>query len=437
MKTNMNVNRLGMAMHAVFGAALLLGCVSQPGIPSLEVRPVTRVQHGGDQADGYYQLGRYYQSQQRQEPAIDAYSKALAIDAGHVGTHDALGVIYAGQGKFEQALSEFSAAIAVAPSAARLYNNLGYAYLLQGRQGEAIAAFEKASALDPSNPRTWNNLGLAFAKRGDAGRSREAFEHATELAARPSPVTSSPAAAQRRVATAASNSEAFTVLRAASSIETHPASDGKAPSIATRAEADGFLQPAVEPVIAAVAAAASGAASPVPAADDPATEATIVQTSPAVFELRTTIVPPQASAPRWAEPLATAPYRLEISNGNGVTGMARKVGQLLANGGQPAARLTNQKPFQQGTTEIQYRDGFGVAASALSSRLSNRPTTVRTDQLRWGIDVRLVLGKDLPGNLALLTVIAVAAPRIDAASADERERAGEADSTSRALVCKA
>lgn len=123
---------------------------------------------------------------------------------------------------------------------------------------------------------------------------------------------------------------------------------------------------------------------------------------PNVVELAwttTAVVVRPASASDVAPP---GPVRLEVSNGNGVTGMARRVGGLLAEVGVPAARITNQKPFTQASTEIQYRAGYGSAAASLGARIPNQPALNETDRLRPGTDVRLVLGHDLPRNVALV-----------------------------------
>jgi hypothetical protein len=79
--------------------------------------------------------------------------------------------------------------------------------------------------------------------------------------------------------------------------------------------------------------------------------------------------------------------------------------------------LTNQKPFTQRSTEIQYRNGHEAAAASLSARLPNRPPIVRNDRLRPDIDVRLVLGKDLPPGVALVDPAADSARWAGAAAA--------------------
>ena len=91
----------------------------------------------------------------------------------------------------------------------------------------------------------------------------------------------------------------------------------------------------------------------------------------------------------------TTTARLEIANGNGVTGMAGKVGQLFTSQGYPAVRLTNQKPYQVRMTQIQYRAGYQTAAQLLKLSLPESLELVQRNDMRADVAVRLVLGKDI------------------------------------------
>jgi hypothetical protein len=128
----------------------------------------------------------------------------------------------------------------------------------------------------------------------------------------------------------------------------------------------------------------------------------VVTVAPNAFELKyigSTVVARADSAPPVTVMRGT---RYEISNGNGVTGMARRTDGLLRAVGLPKSRLTNQKPFVQRRTEIHYRSGHEDEAASLAMRIPGRPEIVRNDRIRHGVDVRLVLGQDLPRNLALV-----------------------------------
>jgi len=59
------------------------------------------------------------------------------------------------------------------------------------------------------------------------------------------------------------------------------------------------------------------------------------------------------------------------------------------------ALLTNQQPFDQEITQIEYREGYRAAAKRLSATLKGRMAMVRKHDLRSDIQLRLVLGKDV------------------------------------------
>jgi hypothetical protein len=100
------------------------------------------------------------------------------------------------------------------------------------------------------------------------------------------------------------------------------------------------------------------------------------------------------------ERFAAKPYSLEIANGNGVTGLAKKLRYRLARQGMPAARLTNLKPYKETQTMVQYRGAYHEEALRLSSKLRVAARLVQDDNMRKGIDVRLVLGKDMGSRVA-------------------------------------
>jgi hypothetical protein len=117
----------------------------------------------------------------------------------------------------------------------------------------------------------------------------------------------------------------------------------------------------------------------------------LVRTAPNVYELRTT---PAATAP------ATAMARLEIANGHGADGLARRFQETLALRGIVATRLTNMPPFGQATTRIEFAPGQETAARRLQAALGGKPPLrlAERDALPGGM--RLVLGKDAPLALA-------------------------------------
>lgn len=327
---------------SVCGVFALGGCASlyeNSASHAWEVHPDYGVKHGGGTPEGLYQLGRHFHLKVDYEPAIAAYRQALERDPGFVKARNGLGVIYAAQGRYEDAIREFQSAIGYGPGTAYLHNNLGYAYLLQGSNERAVKALEEARRLDPGSENVRHNLGLAY--------QRSITARTAQLAAKP---MASPAATPK-----------------------------------TEAQPGGALAPVVSA---------------------PAAGISLVAVEPNIYELQAPAAAvaqetQQAKGSQDQQAAQLKPYTLEVSNGNGVTGMAKRVAGHLKRIGVSTSRLTNQLPFRQPATEVQYRDGYRAEAGKLASTLDKPVAVVRNDGLRSDIHVRLVLGRDVHNETAL------------------------------------
>ncbi|SMF10804.1 Tetratricopeptide repeat-containing protein [Pseudogulbenkiania subflava DSM 22618] len=352
---------------------LLQSCESTPPKQAWEMQPLMRVSNSNDSPAAYYQLGRYYQGQNRTDKAIPAFQKALALDSQYAEAHNALGALYAAQGRYDMAIAEFQNALATSPSSPHFLNNLGYTFYLQGRYAEAAAIYEKAVALNPSDLKIVNNRNLTMAKLG----GREQTKPATLLAG--TPQAAQAPAAETSVGAATEKvvdpKQQENVVAVATPLPSAPPPTSS-PVPFTTAEGHSVQKTAIEP----------------PGTDRHASQQE--KNAPAaVLALKETT---QATM---THPLP----RFEVSNGNGVTGMAKRVGYVLANQGFAKARLTNQKPFQQSVTLVEYRQGFAPEAERLSASLPVKPMIKEKNDLRTSTDIRLVLGKDVMRNVALVT----------------------------------
>lgn len=370
---------------------------------AMRIQPVLSIRNSDSSARGFYQLGRYYQGQNRLDQAADAYRKALDLHAAYVDARNALATIYSAQGKFDEAIAEFTAVLKIVPELAHVYNNLGYTYYLQNNYVEAIAAFEKAIALEPRNQRAFNNLGSAYQKLGNPEKSRLAFARAAELnspnVSANDDKTSHAVAAGEAAANGARSvpiagpGVTVELQTQRASVALNTASDGPATTLAETS----LPATALEPASPGVAETQSKPETPV--ADVPTLFVYDRKLLPnKLFSVAIAADGNGAWAGRFEQAIA---FRLEIANGNGVTGLARKVGDTLVRNGSPLPKLTNLKPFQQRHTVIQYRTGFEGEAVRLSRKLINPPTLVNNDHLRKSADVRLVLGKDMVSQVAL------------------------------------
>lgn len=376
-------------------ATVLGGCASNE---MWSVKPVTNIKHAAKDSESMYRLGRYYQGKINYAEAIAAYEKALVADPAFVEAHNGLGVVYSLQGRHELAMLHLAKAIELAPNAVHLRNNLGYAYLIQGRDGEAAAAFEQALRLDPANRKAMANLAIAYERVG-------LHDKAAMLAAvKPDPVVRTEPAAATELA---AKSEPAPVIAAAPqlALKPEPAALAVAPQPAPAAPTV-VAQPApAAPTV--VAAVQEAPRSEVKRGED----AKVVEVSPNVFELRmpeTVTVLSVLTAHAAAAPGAANPdskhVRLEVSNGNGVTGMARHVSGFMQKSGFARARLTNQKPFRQAQTEIHYRPGSEAEADNIGRMMPRQVTLVESDKLRKDIQVRIVLGRDIAQEVAYFGV---------------------------------
>lgn len=106
---------------------------------------------------------------------------------------------------------------------------------------------------------------------------------------------------------------------------------------------------------------------------------------------------PAGGTPTDAPPVPAAPpmpalVRLEISNGNGVTGAAARLARALDGEGWKSVRLTNVGRFDVARSRIEYRRGQLSMAESLSDRLG-LPLTAQSDPSARA-DMRIVLGHD-------------------------------------------
>jgi len=99
---------------------------------------------------------------------------------------------------------------------------------------------------------------------------------------------------------------------------------------------------------------------------------------------------------KWKEAMALKRFGIEVSNGNGTTGMARKVGDYLKTRGLEVSRLTNANHFNHRVSKLYYQKGYQEAASHLAGQLpalDGMEETKRFDQPN--IKIKLLIGKDL------------------------------------------
>jgi tetratricopeptide (TPR) repeat protein len=288
-----------------------------------------------------------------------------------------LGRYYEGQARFEPAINAYREAIRRDPRMVEAYTALGTSLAAQQRYDDAIRQFQAAIVLAPNAAHLHNNLGYAYLLSGQTEQAVKALEEAQRL----DPAHARSAENLRVAQAKLGNSVPQTVV---------------SPSTTLAVQAITMPRPGTS----------------------------LVEVAPQVFELRTSPKPrhfekieavPLPPLPEPQPRATSAPkFKLEISNGNGVLGLAKRVAGRLVGTGVRTARLTNQRPFSQPTTEVQYREGYAAAAAALASKLQQPVQVKPKHDLASNIDVRLVLGKDVLSDVALVAPPAPAATTIAA-----------------------
>jgi Flp pilus assembly protein TadD len=338
------MSRLKPIALSVMCALSMVACANAPQQQADQpqaAQPMRAAGHGPVTGEGMYRLGRFYEGQGRHAQAMAAYREALKRDPLLVEAYTRLGMALAQERRYEEALRQFQAAVVLEPQAASAHNNLGYAYLLNGSTEQAVKALEEARRLDPGHDRARENLRIAQAKLG-----RAAGQPSLAEAPQTTVYAAEPANGLRLIEVAPHVYELK--APASSRIEARPLEP--VPHKASKMEA----RP-LEPVL----------------------------------HKESRFAPERG-------------FRLEVSNGNGVLGLAKRVAGRLAHAGVPATRLTNQRPFVQARTEIQYREGFAAEAARLAGKLQHGVNVVPSRHLAHHVDVRLVLGRDAPTESALL-----------------------------------
>jgi len=334
----------------VIGCALVLNGCALPfqskvdSLNDMEVKPVERISHSGSQPKIMYLLGRYYQGKVQYKQAIDAYQKALDLNPNYVEVHNSLAVIYAIQKDFDKSFEYFAKALEIAPNESYLNNNMGYAFLIQGKEYEAAEAFKRALQIDPYNEQARTNLVTASQRLGLPVEEVLAMD-----------------------------------------------------AIGTDNKVDVSLHPLKTGV---------------GVAEEPG----LIQAIPKVYELsaeNTEKISQNDKQKSGQAEISTKPVekknnetlnlndvRIEVSNGNGVTGMAKQISLFLEPYGATNVRLTNHQSFYHPETEIYYRTGHAQFAKKLNHALPQTVKMVESNDLRSDIQVKILLGNDFSKETA-------------------------------------
>lgn len=264
------------------------------------------------------------------------------------------------QGNLDMALSGYTYAIARDPRHMEARNALAAIHAQQGRLDQARAMMLALVADYPDFAQGHNNLGYIDHLRGAHAQAANSIRRALALDPRNERARNNLRLIEAALGRDTPAAPSAAVALAGADPATHAAQSGAAPQMA------------------------------------------LVQVVPNVYALK--MLPKLARPVAAALPLAAhalPPSRIDVANGDGTPGLARRVGALFGQHGFPVARLSNEKPFGQHTTRIDYRPAYVRQAEALRKLIDGPVQLAPVPTLAAGADLRVVLGKDTQRAMAL------------------------------------
>lgn len=282
---------------------------------------LSRIKFYKGDPDSLYKQACYFQKRNKHRLAIENFKNILLADPNNVRAYNGMGVSYDLSGDLPRAIESYRAALKVNANLDYVQNNLGYTYLRLGKLDAAIAAFKKAIALNNQKGLYHNNLGLAYVKKGQLDQGFDEFMLAENKAR-----------AHYNMAQVLYQNGSY----------------GEAKTHFARAS---VLNPSIAGVKTGLRAAELLASISQDKAKSPEQKTDIKQQS-----LRKEIV-------------------VEISNGNGVYRMARRMRSYLRKKGIQRIRISNARHFNYAKSKIYYPKGYLDDADCLAKLIPGNQDT--------------------------------------------------------------
>lgn len=365
-------------------------------LATARIEPVERTEHGGMRAtEADYALGKRYLSQGLPDMAVEAFERALHADPENAEVRNGLAHAFLLRNDLTRAEEQLQKAVIANPGASHLHSNLGYVLMQRGKLREAATALAKGVQLDPDNARAqknWQTLKTQFANNARLNPGSEHIEPTITATGAEVVTTTSVKSTAVRPTTAAQSGAVVNIdfdrPPTAPVLTARFGNEAPTTLAATQPHTNVINMPSVEPIMidspsgtrqSRESAAKTARIEPTP----PATDAVAI---------RTRIAPSQSTP-------SGAPFmsKVEVSNGNGVSGQAARVRARLMELDMPVYKITNAPHYNYKLTQILYRDGSRERAVAISKMLPTPSELMlfKDGYAARGVDVRVILGADL------------------------------------------
>lgn len=137
-----------------------------------------------DNKDVQYGLGHIHFQKQDYVEAVNAFKKAISIDARFSEAHNYLGKVYEVQGTLDKAIVEYQEALKNPQydTPQKPYLNLGLVYMKQEKYDQATREFQRVLQIDPNNVVAHNELGRSYYQMGKPKEAISSYQEAIRMA---------------------------------------------------------------------------------------------------------------------------------------------------------------------------------------------------------------------------------------------------------------
>lgn len=312
----------------------------QPPGGQVEERFRAQVKVRSNLAESHMKLGLFYQKSGRHDLAAKEFARAIRLNGKYVEALNGMGISLTSLGNCAEAATAFETALEVTEEP-YLYNNFGCSSLICHDPAQAVPLFRRASELAGDNSRIANNLRLAELRSSLTATK-------TPVSVSPSPPVPPPAGPVAENHILEQETAAAPVNEAAGRSEPPPAPPPRKSDI---------------PLLAAS------------------------ETKRIRIPRASSDIPIGTIDPGWT---------IEVSNGNGMTGMAGRSAAFFRKQGFAVGRVTNADRYTVADTVIYYREGYLDAAKVVASIIPGEQQFLQVSDLgRKGIRIRVLLGRDM------------------------------------------
>ncbi len=135
----------------------------------------------GSTAEYWVNKGYIYDKKGQYQDAVDAYKKAIRIDATHLLAHHNLAVSYKDLGYYDLAIEEYNAIVRIDPRYEEAYFGMGIVYGRMGLLWDEVRMYEKTVEINPNHQGAHIGLSAAYGDLGMDESSLRAAQNAVEL----------------------------------------------------------------------------------------------------------------------------------------------------------------------------------------------------------------------------------------------------------------